>query len=241
MKKVAILIPSYKRSEVLRMTLEGLYQNTASDEDFQVGLYVGLNKASDFDIHVVKSYENIFKNKNIDFKFISEKENIGKAAVLNKLYEFFCAGYDYVVTMDNDMLIKRPWLKYLTISEKIDFELMGISCGGYWPHLPKREECPSITKENSKFFTPRGIGGGIMFFHYSFLGIHKWVGNGGVYGGVDAQMCLKTEKKYVLHCEEDWIAHDPISCSSPDLKSYEERKRELISTKKFIFPEGWDE
>ena len=151
MKRVAILIPSYKRPDVLRYTLEGLYQNTASDEEFQVGLYVGLNKASDQEVLIVEEFKDKFKSKGIDFKYISEEKNIGKAAVLNKLFDLYCAGYDYIVTMDNDIYIKKPWLKYLLISEKIDFELMGISCGGYWPHVPQRENCPSVIQENFKF------------------------------------------------------------------------------------------
>lgn len=241
MKRVAILIPSYKRPDVLRYTLEGLYQNTASDNEFQVGLYIGLNKATDPEILVVKEYESKLKSKGIDFKYIFEEKNIGKAAVLNKLFDLYCSGYDYIVTMDNDMYIKAPWLRYLSVSEKIDFELMGISCAGYWVHNPERGLCSSTVVNGSTFYTPQGIGGGIMFFHYPFLDKNKWVDHDAVYGGVDAWMCLKTNKKYVLHCEEDWIFHDPLRCSTPILKSYEDKKQELVRANKRFFPAGWDE
>jgi hypothetical protein len=240
-KKVAILIPSYKRPEVLRHTLQGIYQNTYSGIDFQVGLYVGLNKVSDTELAIVEEYEPKMNLKGIDFKYLPEEANIGKANILNKLFDLYCAGYDYIVTMDNDVYIRGSWLCYLETSEKIDFELMGVSTEGYWPHLPKREECPFFTEGGTTFYTPPGIGGGIMFFHYSFLDMHKWTNHGGVYGVDDAQMCLIANKKYVLHCEQDWLVHDPLSCSTPVLKDYEEKKKHLYSINKPIFPEGWDE
>lgn len=239
--RLAILIPSYKRMSVLRTTLDGLYRNTSANEGYEVCVCVGLNKASGNEIQMVEQYDELFEKKGILFHSIAYDNNIGKAHVLNALFKVYAHQADIVVTMDNDMVISKPWLHLIKPCLDVDFDIMGFSSSKFWAHDPIRERCLAIEQSGYTFYTPPGVAGGMMLFHREFLEQHPWTNHGGVYGRDDAEMCLQTFKKFVVHYPVDWLEHDPLSSSTPMLKSYEDKKKALYAAGITVFPEGWDE
>lgn len=241
MKKITILIPSYKRPDVLAHTLKGLYDNTVHGDVYDVCIAVGLNKAGPLEVGVIDSYKFIFEGLGINFQFMSNKENIGKAAALNELFYIYGRYSDYIVTLDNDMYIKKPWIHLIERCKSIDFDIMGFSSATFWAHDPIRENCASMEVGEHLFYKPYSVAGGMMLFHSQFLKDHQWTNFGGVYGRDDADMCLKTDKKYVLFSDEDWLDHDPLCSSTPILKAYEEKKKELYKKGTTVFSKGWDE
>jgi glycosyltransferase involved in cell wall biosynthesis len=241
MRNVSILIPSYKRPEVLKKTLEGLYTNTFSEKGYKISICLGLNKVSEKENKIASEYRDLFIKNNINFVLLSFEKNIGKAKALNSLLSSSDKDSNYIITMDNDMVIKKAWLHYIDRADKIDYDLMGFSSAKFWAHEPSLKRCPYIDINGYIFYKPVGIAGGMMLFHKEFLEKHTWTNHGGVYGRDDADMCLKTSKKYVLHSTEDWLDHDPLNSSTPLLKAYEDKKRSLYKRNINIFPEGWDE
>lgn len=240
MKRVAILIPSYKRPDVLKLTLEGLYQNTTANEGYDINIYVGLNQAAEKELGLVSQYNNLFCDAGIQFNWLPYSTNIGKANILNTLFTRFVDRDELVITLDNDMVISKPWLHLIKPCLGIDFDIMGFSSSKFWAHEPSRERCTSVESEGYTFYCANGVAGGMMLFHHSFLEKNSWTNHGGVYGKDDADMCLKTHKKYVIHYPEDWLVHDPLVSSTQELKSYEDKKRALYKAGITIFPEGWD-
>jgi hypothetical protein len=241
MTKLAILIPSYKRPAVLKATLQGLFDNTSQNTGYDLCIAVGLNQASPSEIQLLDQYDEKFEDKGIPFHSVFYDTNIGKASVLNVLFKLYANHADLVVTMDNDMVILKPWLYLIGMCDVVDYDIMGFSGARFWAHDPVREVCASVDIESHKFYTPYGVAGGMMLFHHQFLKEHPWTNHGGVYGRDDATMCLLTSKKYVLHTEDDWLLHDPLSFSSAELKIYEEKKRELYKNGITVFPDRWDE
>jgi len=241
--KVAILIPSYKRLKVLEHTLCSLFFNSQMDakNNYEVGVFLGLNKAREEDIKIAHSFVEIASACNIFYAFVPYSDNIGKALALNDLFDKYSSRYDYIVTMDNDMVIKKPWLHLINVALKKDFELTGFASTTFWAHLPKREECPFEEVDKYKFYQPyNGIAGGMMLFPRRTLEKHKWTNKGGVYGFDDAQMCLDVNNKGVLYDERDWLDHDPLSCSTPELKYYHDRKQHFFNQGQYILQKGWD-
>lgn len=241
MKKLAILIPSYKRPEVLNHTLSGLLNNTYSSEDLEVSVGLGLNKASPEEQSIASMYIDLFNASGTVFNYVSYNNNIGKANILNVLFKVYADNTDYVVTLDNDMVISKSWLKYIKYCDVIDYDIMGFSASRFWAHDPIRENCSSTKVGEHLFYMPNSVAGGMMLFHSQFLKDHQWTNFGGVYGRDDADMCLKTDKKYVYHTDIDWLEHDPLNSSTPILKEYEDKKRALYKNGTTVFPLGWDE
>lgn len=241
MREISILIPSYKRPSVLELTLKNLYFNTNSNINFKVNIGVGLNKASDIEKIIVKKYESIFEGKEIPFHSISYDNNMGKATILNILFKLYANNSDLIITMDNDMVISEPWLYLIPICDAIDYDIMGFSSAKFWAHDPIQKNCAFIGIGGHMFYKPHSVAGGMMLFHKSFLEKHQWTNHGGVYGRDDAEMCLLTKKKYVIYSDRDWLVHDPLSYSTEELKSYEDKKKALYNMGIPIFPDGWDE
>lgn len=241
MKKLAILIPSYKRPEVLDVTLNGLLNNTPQGDVYDIRIAVGLNQASSEDIQIISRYYTLFNDIGIVLDSVPYASNIGKAAVLNVLFKTYGYQADLVITMDNDMVILKPWLHYISQCDNIDYDIMGFCSARFWAHDPVRINCSAKDHGGHKFYTPWSIAGGMMLFHHQFLNDHLWTNHGGVYGRDDATMCLLTQKKYVLHSEDDWLIHDPLNSSTPDLKTYEDKKKELYLRGTTVFHVGWDE
>ena len=241
MLNLSILIPSYKRPQVLATTLNGLAKTLNYHPGYNIGIYIGLNKASTIDITTVDSFRPVFKSLDISYDYTPYIENEGKAKALNNLLSTYVKSSDYVITMDNDMQLKMPWLHLIDIAKKTDFELLGFGSITFWAHIPTKEQCEFFEVDNYKFYKPQGIAGGMLLFPTYFLKEHPWTNFDGVYGRDDEQMCLKTSKKYVLHRSEDWVVHDPLGPSTDDLNHYHACKRKLFSKGQYVFMKGWDE
>lgn len=240
-KKLSILIPSYKRPLVLEYTLNHLLKNIENNTNFSINIVVGLNKATNREKYIVNVFENKFKEIDIDFKSVSYENNIGKAKMLNILFKIFAYKSDFIITMDNDIVILKPFLKYLNLCELVDYDIMSFSSARYWAHNPIKEVCPFITVQSTIFYTPINVGGGILLFHNDFLKAHPFEDNNGVYGKVDLSMCLKTKKIYVLDIKDDVFLHDPLRNDYPELIIYENKKQSLIKKGITVFPKDWDE
>lgn len=243
-KKIAILIPSYKRPEVLNLTLKGLLETVdANLYDIRIG--VCLNQATQKEISVTDSFKAAFREKGLSLAVIEERTNIGKAVALNELFDSVVKGIfqdnEYVITLDNDMLLKIPWMHLIKDLEDFDFELMGFGSSLFWCHLPSRDLCTGQPFKKYTLYPLHSIAGGMMLFPYSFLKNQRWTNNGGVYGEDDATMCTKANKKYVLAWDYDWLQHDPLLNSTEELKRYQSKKEALYSNSRFVFPVGWDE
>lgn len=241
MTKLSILIPSYKRPSVLLNTLEGVSNTLRNSSDFDIGVYIGLNKVTSDTLCVAEKFKKVFYDLGIKYEFLLYKDNEGKAFVLNDLFDKFAKHYDYVITMDNDMYLKLPWLDLVKSAITIDFDILGFGSPAFWAHVPPKEITEFFEISNYKIYKSLGIAGGIMLFPKSFLIKNPWTNMGGVYGIDDAQMCLKTSKKYVIYWERDWLEHDPLAKSLPDLKDYHERKEKFIKQNIYVLQKGWDE
>jgi len=241
MKKLAILIPSYKRPEVLEATLNGLLNNTMQGDGYDIRIAVGLNQASPEDLQIISRYNTLFSTIGITFDSIPYANNIGKAAVLNVLFKIYGYQSDLVITLDNDMVTLKPWIHLIGQCDSIDYDIMGFSSARFWAHDPIREKCLEVIQGSHTFYAPWSVAGGMMLFHHQFLNDHPWTNHGGVYGRDDATMCLITKKKYVLHSDEDWLIHDPLNSSTPVLKAYEDNKKKLYLRGTTVFHVGWDE
>jgi len=245
MSSVAILIPSYKRPEVLKLTLEKLFTNTTVGS-YPIGIFVALNKVTEESEKVVKPFISVADSLSIKYDWVSYKHNIGKANALNNLFNKFCGGYEYIVTMDNDMVIDMPWGHLLDAAKEVNFDLMGFGSSTFWAHLPSRELCEGdyrIIAEDYRLYRLDQIAGGMMLFPRQILEKHRW-SNGsssGVYGFDDAQMCLDVEKKYVLFWDRPWLSHDILSRSTEKLSEYQDKKEELFRRGIYVFDAGWDE
>jgi glycosyltransferase involved in cell wall biosynthesis len=245
-RKVAILIPSYKRPEVLDLTLSGVV-DTTDDNLYDIHIGVALNQVRPQDVSVTDKYKEIFLNKGIPFRVLTERINIGKAEALNKLFDevikkgAFGEG-DYIVTMDNDMHLRMPWMHLIKDVEDLDFELLGFGSIKFWCHLPERSKCNGKPyKERYILYALTSIAGGMMLFPWGFLNKHRWTNHGGVYGEDDATMCTIAKKKYVLAWDEDWLRHDPLMNSTDELRQYQSKKEALYAKQKYVFEPGWDE
>lgn len=247
-KTLAILIPSYKRPEVLNFTLSGLQQTLKDFTDlvsgvwFDIGIYVGLNKVDWMGLKVVSQYKDNFEKIGIDFGWEVYKDNIGKAACLNDLFNKRCPApkFNYIITLDNDMYLKKPWLHL--INKKFDYDMIGFASPKFWAHIPAENDAEVIEIDGDiKTYRIPDIAGGMLLFHREFLERHPWTNLGGVYGRDDEQMCRKAEKKFVLKWEADWLEHDPLKSTTSELESYEKKKKDLYSRGITVFQKGWDE
>lgn len=246
--KVAVLIPSYKRPEVLRKTIASLISWTSIDTMlapilFEVGLFVAVNEYTQEDMEVITSFIKPALDAKIKYAWVTYTENKGKAAALNDLFDKFSDGYDYIITMDNDMVIKNTWLHLVDAASRTALELVGFGSSTFWAHQPRREllEGKYFTlMDTYNIYNIDQIAGGMLLFPRKTLEEHKWTNKGGVYGFDDAQMCLDVKKKGVIHWPQDWLDHDPLGSSTPGLKYYHDRKQQFFDKGQYILPEGWD-
>jgi glycosyltransferase involved in cell wall biosynthesis len=240
--KTLILIPSYKRQEVLNLTLKSLF--AVHKPSWEITVCVGDNQSTPETLGIILHY-------NVKYKYSSQ--NLGKAEMLNRLLRDFDGDYDVIVTMDNDMVLLKPWYHILDGFLRTSHDFCGVAAEKWWWHVPlDRAECDSwetnepdnILREHVQFYNPVGIAGGLLLFRPEFLRAHPWTNQGGVYGAEDGLMCQTTRNRAVIYWDEDWLQHDPLS-SAPDvpesLRTYQEKKRILNEAGTMIFPEHWDE
>jgi len=240
MRELAILIPSYKRPEVLEATLKGLL-DTIQEATTGVSIYLGLNSPDERVLKVAEDYKELFSSKGISYYYISSQRNIGKAEMLNMLFEGYCLGKELIITMDNDMVLKKPWLAMIEVAQDLDFEMMGFASSTFWVHLPSKDKCKAEPVGDYNLYNVPDIGGGMLLFKRDILEKHKWTNLGGVYGRDDEQMCRKLSKKVVFEWPVDWLDHDPLSISTPVLEMYTRKKKDLYKRGITVFSEGWDE
>lgn len=239
---IAILIPSYKRPDVLDLTLNGLYK-TIDPKRHQTGVYVGLLKVAPDAEKVGLNYATKFRDIGAAYQYHAYESNIGKAACLNDLLKQHVKFPEYVVTLDNDMVLTESWYHIIEAAVAYgEFDLMGFASTRFWAHIPDREHSEYEDRNGYRFYDcPGGIAGGMMLFKTQYLLDHPWTNHGGVYGRDDASMCLEAVNKKVIYWESDWLVHDPISRMTPDLKTYQDAKEALYKKGVTVFPEGWDE
>ena len=183
---------------------------------------------------------DVILNYNVKYKYSSE--NLGKAEMLNRLLRDYDGEYDAVVTMDNDMVLLKPWYHILDNFMSLKYDFCGVASAGWWWHIPlNRLEC-NVNADES--YNPDGIAGGLLIFKPAFLRFHPWTNLGGVYGADDGLMCQTTKNRAVLYWAEDWLVHDPLSGAADapgNLKAYQDKKRALNEAGTMIFKKGWDE
>lgn len=241
MLDLLILIPSYRRELVLYKTLSGLLENTEPEKvDLKVKIAVGLNAGREHERDLCWLFQRLFGSLGIPFVFRSYSENIGKAEVLNDLYRTQ-EGKDAraVITMDNDMVIKKPWLQLIKKAVPLDIDMVGFGSATFWAHLPPREECESFVYDGYEIYRPYAVAGGMLLFKSEILDKYPWTNHGGVYGRDDATMCDNIHNRAVLHWKEDWLDHDPWGRKTQELSSYDEKKKALYKEGTTIFPVGW--
>lgn len=237
--RVSVLIPSYKRPEEITLCLAGLLKNL---DVHTYTVIVGFLKA-DRQSNIIKhSFSKAFNAHGIAFNASLYDDNIGKAQCLNKLFQSSVStDQEFVVTLDNDMFIKKPIGELLSRAASLKLDLVGFGSRTFWVHLPPRNKCSATQMSpHLSVYQCAGIGGGMMLFPRKFLASTSWEDHNGVYGGVDGTMCLKTKNRAVLYWDADWMDHNCLKNDTPELKAYEQRKVELLRKTK-IFPKGWDE
>ncbi len=125
-KKVSIVMPVYNNLEYTKQCMESIFKNT-NDVEYEV---IVVNDSSTDD--TINYINNLMKtNKNI--RLINNEKNLGFVKSCNKGVEN--AKYDYVVVINNDILVAKNWLSDLLdcfgIDEKIAFVAPMLSeCSG---------------------------------------------------------------------------------------------------------------
>lgn len=104
--KVLIMIPAYKRHETLRLSLLSLCQNTERDL-FGVDIVVGINAPVENNRSVVRDVAEKY-GQGLNVRWQEYQRNIGKAEALNTIYETCFDNHRYVISMDSDIVIKKP-------------------------------------------------------------------------------------------------------------------------------------
>lgn len=239
MDKLLIMISSYKRSEVLRFTLQNLCQHTQKGV-VDIDVVVGMNKATLVDRDIVLACRKLNETPNFRINYIEFEENIGKADCLNTIVDRYFRDHRYAMCLDSDMWIKGPWVGMLEYLSSVDFDMLGFASQGFWAHVPGKNE-DYQTLGIYRLYKRAGIAGGMSLYSSAFIKSHLFKGYGGVYGGVDGTSSSEATNKYVFYWDCDWLIHDPYQRSSEALIDYENKKVELIQKGVYVFPKGWDE
>ena len=239
MDRLLIMIPTYKRPEVFRFTLQNLCQHTQK-RVVDIDVVIGMNKATITDRDTVLACRKSHETLDFRINYIEFEDNIGKADCLNTIVDRYFRDHRYVMCLDNDMWIKELWIDMIGALSSVDFDMLGFASRGFWAHVPDKggDYQPLGIYQ---LYKRDGIAGGMSLYSRDFIRDHKFMGYGGVYGGVDGTASSQASKKHVFYWDCDWLVHDPYQRSTKILTEYEDKKRELIDKGTFVFPKGWDE
>lgn len=123
MKKISVIIPSYKPAEYLKKCFLSLENQTISREQFKV--YIALNGLkNDYEDYIL----SLLSKVSFEYKYIYIKE-AGVSNARNKLLDI--SDEEYIVFIDDDDLISKNYLenllnvsseKYIGISNIYNFE-----------------------------------------------------------------------------------------------------------------------
>lgn len=256
--KLSILIPSFARPKVLNETLTSLV-NLSYGYGMDVRIEVGT--MGDFESYEVVNSAREFARKRVAFIYsLSDVDmqyndvwhvhypwNIGKAQCLNDMIQNH-GDADYILTMDNDMVVRRPWLHILRAaidSQYIygNFDICGFGSSEYFIHIPmSKDECPHeaffINDHIYDICYPLSLGGGMMLFHTDYLMEHAFDSyGGGVYLGEDDLMSKTTANKRIIYYDEPWVEHDPFG----DIlyPEYAKQKIDLYNSGTRVYERDW--
>ena len=129
---ISVIIPTYKRPELLLKILENLKKNFLNFKNFEVIICDSSNSNNTkIKIDAFKSYNDFFKITylNINKNLHSLKRNVGIKA----------ASGDYVVLLDDDCLPSDNFVKDYNLIFKKNFSLKSVFCGSViYPNALKK-------------------------------------------------------------------------------------------------------
>jgi glycosyltransferase involved in cell wall biosynthesis len=258
MTKLCILIPTYKRSKIFGHTLNSLFA-TIDRSPFDVYIFVGV---LDREIET----RSICEQREIDFwigrDFSNVKyyiptyfnSNLGKAKCLNDLLNY-CHDMDYIITMDNDIVLYHSWLHIveaaISTTKEISLDWDFFTFAGRNCFMSQPDNLQEMTYvanypykyRNYKIRFAAAQGGGMVLYKPEFLDKNPFQSTtpDAVYLNEDASHCRATTKRYVMYYDEYWIQHDPYKDMYPEYKEYYRRKEQQIEDGNYVFLERWDE
>jgi glycosyltransferase involved in cell wall biosynthesis len=239
MKRLLVLIPSYKRPKVLDLTLQRLFSSHRPEWDLTV--MVADNKSSDETSVVLFNFRAQAETLGINYDYGCIPENIGKARALNNMLQYQYGDFDVIVTMDNDMVIYEPWYWLLDKFLETNYDFIGFGSSAFWWHIPlDRSKLDCATAGELLIYHPAGIAGGLLAFKPDFLRSHPWSNGGGVYGLDDGLMCQTTQTRAVFFWGVEWLKHDPLQ-GAEETREYHAKKRFLNESGVTVYQAGWDE
>ena len=257
---VLIIIPTYKRPGVIDKTLKNLIPAITQNK-YIITLCVYDNKSTIETKNIIESYRENIEESGIKFITIFDEQNIGKAGAITyfKNNIFTKDNYEYVITMDNDIVIDLG----INLLESIDIANENID--GDWEMVAPRT--PFFTFEHNslknsikdcvlndnvicKIRPSEAISGAIMIMKNTFFDkLNFPLKDIAMLGGDDGYMCGFAKKKYVLQfIGIDYARHDPLcggiaieEIEDEQLKNYQLKKNALrFGENIWDFPKDWD-
>ncbi len=123
-RKLSVVMLSLNRLKDTKETVRALYENINFDFEFII-----LDNGSDSD--VVEYLKKLTKQKN-NIKLILEKENLGCAGGRNKAFSL--ATGDYILSVDNDIIITKYAVENLIETLESSKEVVGACCKTVFPN-----------------------------------------------------------------------------------------------------------
>lgn len=232
---------NYKRPKVLDLTLES-FLKCHEQKDWKVTFCIYDNQSSfATNEEILRKWADFYEDALINFSYYTNNENIGKDAALNFMLNNDVTDYDIIASIDNDMVLLKPWYWLLDTFMNCSFDYVGFASKQFWMHIPKKDECLyELSDYCNKVYQPQTIAGGLLLFKPEWIRAHPWKITGGVYGMTDGNLCLSTQNRAVFYWDEDWLVHDPLTAQG-HYSEYNKAKLDLNAKGINIFKERWDE
>lgn len=244
-KELDIYIVSYKRPQVLSQTLAAMNKHiTPSNYFYNINVYVAVNDSTEEYVKICNNFSRCRSSIINSFGHIHYEKNYGKAYALNHMVRQYAKGpQTTVITMDEDMVFTGEFMSVFdTTAELLKFDLVGFASKEFWGHYPLKDETMYLDWHNGyKVWYTTSIAGGIMMCNYDFLMKNEWTNVDGVYGGDDFNMCFLTDKKFIVEDDREWLVHDPIYDSTPELEKYHNAKKYYRDQGLYVYPHNWYE